>query len=53
MQAYDQHMNMVLAGVEETLTTREIDLETTEEIVKVNAEIGWSASSSWSFSSLH
>ena len=35
MQAYDQHLNMVLGNVEETLTTREISEETAEEIVKV------------------
>lgn len=35
MQAYDQHLNMILGEVEETLTTVEIDDETYEEIVKV------------------
>ena len=34
-QAYDQHLNMVLADVQETTTTVEIDEETDEEIVKV------------------
>ena len=33
-QAYDQHLNMILGDVEETLTTHEIDEETDEEIVK-------------------
>ena len=33
-QAYDQHLNMILGEVEETLTTVEIDDETYEEIVK-------------------
>ena len=33
-QAYDQHLNMVLGDVEETVTTHEIDEETDEEIVK-------------------
>lgn len=33
-QAYDQHLNMVLGDVEETITTVEIDEETFEEIVK-------------------
>lgn len=35
MQAYDQHLNMILGDVEETITTIEIDDETYEEIVKV------------------
>lgn len=34
-QAYDQHLNMVLTEVEETLTTVETDQETFEEITKV------------------
>lgn len=33
-QAYDQHLNMILGDVEETLTTTELDEETDEEIVK-------------------
>ena len=33
-QAYDQHLNMVLGEVEETVTTTEIDPETEESIVK-------------------
>ena len=33
-KAYDQHLNMVLGDVEETVTTHEIDEETDEEIVK-------------------
>lgn len=33
-QAYDQHLNMVLGEVEETVTTSEIDPETEEVIVK-------------------
>ena len=37
MQAYDQHLNMILGQVEETITTVEIDDETYEEIVKVSA----------------
>lgn len=36
-QAYDQHLNMVLGDVEETVTTVEIDEETEEEIIKVCA----------------
>ena len=34
-QAYDQHLNMILGEVEETITTVEIDDETYEEISKV------------------
>jgi U6 snRNA-associated Sm-like protein LSm3 len=34
LQAYDQHLNMILGDVEETLTTTEVDDETDEEIVK-------------------
>lgn len=37
VQAYDQHLNMVLGDVEETVTSVEIDEETFEEIIKV----GW------------
>ena len=33
-QAYDQHLNMILGDVEETITSIEIDDETYEEIVK-------------------
>jgi U6 snRNA-associated Sm-like protein LSm3 len=33
-QAYDQHLNMVLGDVEETVTSHEVDEETDEEIVK-------------------
>ncbi len=36
LQAYDQHLNMVLGDVEETVTTIEIDEETMEEIAKVS-----------------
>lgn len=35
-QAYDQHLNMILGEVEETITTVEIDDETYEEIIKVS-----------------
>lgn len=34
LQAYDQHLNMVLGEVEETITTTETDHVTFEEIVK-------------------
>lgn len=33
-QAYDQHLNLVLGDVEETITVVEIDDETYEEIYK-------------------
>lgn len=36
-QAYDQHLNMVLGDVEETITTVEVDDETYEEIIKVRS----------------
>ena len=35
LHAYDQHLNMILGDVEETITTVEIDDETYEEIIKV------------------
>ena len=34
IQAYDQHLNMVLGDVEEITTITEVDEETYEEIVK-------------------
>mmetsp|Transcript_14031 Transcript_14031/g.32503 ORF Transcript_14031/g.32503 Transcript_14031/m.32503 type:complete len:90 (-) Transcript_14031:118-387(-) len=34
LHAYDQHLNMILGDVEETVTTVETDEETDEEIVK-------------------
>ena len=34
MQAFDQHLNMILGEVEETVTTIDVDEETEEEIVK-------------------
>lgn len=34
LHAYDQHLNMVLGDVEETVTTVEMDEETDEEIIK-------------------
>ena len=34
LHAYDQHLNMILGDVEETVTTLEIDEETYEEIYK-------------------
>ena len=35
-QAYDQHLNMVLGDVEETVTTIDVDEETYEEIIKTS-----------------
>lgn len=35
LQAYDQHLNMILGDVEEIVTSVEIDDETYEEIVRV------------------
>ncbi|XP_066899461.1 U6 snRNA-associated Sm-like protein LSm3 isoform X1 [Kogia breviceps] len=37
LHAYDQHLNMILGDVEETVTTIEIDEETYEEIYKVDS----------------
>mmetsp|Transcript_12208 Transcript_12208/g.20231 ORF Transcript_12208/g.20231 Transcript_12208/m.20231 type:complete len:90 (+) Transcript_12208:66-335(+) len=34
LHAYDQHLNMILGEVEETVTSTELDAETDEEIVK-------------------
>lgn len=34
LHAYDQHLNMVLGDVEETITAQEVDQETFEEIIK-------------------
>jgi len=34
LHAYDQHLNMILGEVEETITTVEVDDETYEEIIK-------------------
>lgn len=39
LQAYDQHLNMVLGDVEETITTTDVDDETLEEIIKVRAPV--------------
>jgi small nuclear ribonucleoprotein (snRNP)-like protein len=35
LKAFDQHLNMVLGEVVESITTREIDEETEEELIKV------------------
>ena len=35
LHAYDQHLNMILGEVEETVTTAEIDEETYEEVIIV------------------
>lgn len=34
LHAYDQHLNMILGEVEETVTLMDVDNETMEEIVK-------------------
>lgn len=34
LHAYDQHMNMVIGDAEETVTVREVDEETLEQIVR-------------------
>ena len=34
LHAYDQHLNMILGEVEETVTVIEIDEETYEEVTK-------------------
>jgi len=39
LQAYDQHLNMILGDVEETVTMVEIDEETYEEIYKVGPTV--------------
>mmetsp|Transcript_7148 Transcript_7148/g.10639 ORF Transcript_7148/g.10639 Transcript_7148/m.10639 type:complete len:93 (+) Transcript_7148:38-316(+) len=36
LHAFDQHLNMVLGDAEEIVTTREIDEETDEEIVRTS-----------------
>mmetsp|Transcript_16161 Transcript_16161/g.54513 ORF Transcript_16161/g.54513 Transcript_16161/m.54513 type:complete len:94 (+) Transcript_16161:128-409(+) len=36
LHAYDQHLNMVLGDVEETVTIQEIDDETDEEIIRTS-----------------
>lgn len=35
-QAFDQHLNLVLGEVEESVTVTEVDEETEEEMVKVS-----------------
>jgi U6 snRNA-associated Sm-like protein LSm3 len=35
LHAFDQHLNMVLGEVEETVTSKEVDEETEEEIIRV------------------
>ncbi|CAM9337837.1 unnamed protein product [Discosporangium mesarthrocarpum] len=36
LHSYDQHLNMVLGDVEETVTTVEVDEDTYEEIVRTS-----------------
>ena len=38
LHAFDQHLNLILGDVEESVTTREIDDDTDEEIVRVSRE---------------
>ena len=47
LHAYDQHLNMVLGDVEETVTIVEIDDETYEEIFKVSASLAARNFFSW------
>ena len=37
LHAFDQHLNMVLGEVEETVTSKEVDEETEEEMVRVSS----------------
>eukprot|EP00208_Stichococcus_sp_RCC1054_P005181 CAMPEP_0206138656 /NCGR_PEP_ID=MMETSP1473-20131121/3473_1 /ASSEMBLY_ACC=CAM_ASM_001109 /TAXON_ID=1461547 /ORGANISM="Stichococcus sp, Strain RCC1054" /LENGTH=158 /DNA_ID=CAMNT_0053532145 /DNA_START=237 /DNA_END=714 /DNA_ORIENTATION=+ len=39
LHAYDQHLNMILGEVEETVTSSEIDDETYEEIIKATKRV--------------
>lgn len=39
LHAFDQHLNLILGEVEESVTTREVDEETDEEIVRVSKMI--------------
>lgn len=51
LQAYDQHLNMILGDVEETVTTVEIDEETYEELYKVKLCVSaWENTSRLDFS---
>ena len=36
LQAYDQHLNMILGDVEEVVTSVEVDEDTFEEIIKTS-----------------
>ena len=38
LHAFDQHLNLILGDVEESVTTREIDDDTDEEIVRVSRD---------------
>ena len=42
-QAFDQHLNMVLGDVEETITLVELDPETQEQVIKVRDRAGAAA----------
>ena len=39
LQAFDQHLNMILGEVEEVVTTLELDEETFEEIFRVSQSV--------------
>ena len=39
LQAFDQHVNMIISEVEEVVTTLELDEETFEEIYRVSDQI--------------
>ena len=36
LQAFDQHLNIILTDVEESVTSHEMDEETMEEIIRVS-----------------
>ena len=41
LHAFDQHLNMVLGEVEETVTSKEVDEETEEEIYRVSNNLSF------------
>ena len=47
LQAFDEHLNMVLGDVEESHTTVDVDSETGESIVKVRKTWGLLADVQW------
>jgi small nuclear ribonucleoprotein (snRNP)-like protein len=52
-QAYDQHLNILLGDVEETITIVDIDEETLEEIVKARSSAAHHRAGSFSYQFLH